>query len=386
MIKPPVKYTAIKYLKKAIRIASDVSDLAVQITKKPSGFGLVALGSKALNTLIEQTSNSTIDFFDSWKVLDLKCMGRPVRDFFKNLGMIYVPIQKDSCSVNVVTVGESTFGWHQDTDYVENHYTPPGLNQETIKKDIVNFFWEKLNSSICFEEIDRELSFKEDILNKTLPSKTATEIWEKQKKFIQAGHNRAVLLYGDPGTGKSYIIRQIANLAGGRYLRIKARNLGESKYINNIVSFLDPSVILIDDLDRILDPGSIINTLEEIKVKCKLLLVTVNNIKQLDPASLRPGRFDELINIERIDAEVLEKLMDGFNEKEKIKLRNLPVAYIDEYKKLKTTLGNEAIKELDSLVERVIKVKDLMCSGYSLEFQLPKKQKKPTLSRKVIGK
>jgi transitional endoplasmic reticulum ATPase len=133
---------------------------------------------------------------------------------------------------------------------------------------------------------------------------------------------KGVLLYGPPGTGKTMIAKAVATEAGANFLTAKGSTIlskwyGESE--KKIAEFFQrarqvtPAVIFFDELDSLapVRGGSlgepqvterVVNQLlaemdgmEELKGV--VVLGATNRPDMIDPALLRPGRFDEIVYV-----------------------------------------------------------------------------------------
>ena len=133
---------------------------------------------------------------------------------------------------------------------------------------------------------------------------------------------KGVLLYGPPGTGKTMIAKAVATEAGANFLTAKGSTMlskwyGESE--KKIAEFFQrarqvtPAVIFFDELDSLapMRGGSmgepqvterVVNQLlaemdgmEELKGV--VVLGATNRPDMIDPALLRPGRFDEIVYV-----------------------------------------------------------------------------------------
>lgn len=134
---------------------------------------------------------------------------------------------------------------------------------------------------------------------------------------------KGVLLYGPPGVGKTLIAKAVAGETNATFIRLVASELAQ-KFIGEgarIVRELfalarrkAPSIVLIDEIDAIaakrLDVGTsgereIHRTLTQLLAEIDgfdpldrvKIIATTNRIDVLDPALLRPGRFDRIIYI-----------------------------------------------------------------------------------------
>ncbi len=143
---------------------------------------------------------------------------------------------------------------------------------------------------------------------------------EKFKKF-GIKPPKGVLLYGPPGTGKTLIAKAVANETNANFISVKggeilSKWLGESeKAIRKIfrkARQVAPCIIFFDEIDAIaqmrgFDEGSraverVLNQLltemdglEELQGV--IVIGATNRPDILDPALLRPGRFDRLVYV-----------------------------------------------------------------------------------------
>jgi len=132
---------------------------------------------------------------------------------------------------------------------------------------------------------------------------------------------KGVILYGEPGTGKTLLAKAVANSTSATFLRLTGseliqKHLGDGpKLVRELFRLADenaPSIVFIDEIDAIgtkrYDATSsgereiqrtmleLLNQLDgfEARHDVKVILAT-NKIETLDPALLRPGRVDRKI-------------------------------------------------------------------------------------------
>ncbi len=153
---------------------------------------------------------------------------------------------------------------------------------------------------------------------------------------------RGVLLYGPPGCGKTHVVKALANEAGVNFISIKAGELlskwfGESEQrireIFRKARQVAPSIIFFDEIDAIAPRRGLwgdshatervvsqllteMSGLEELKDV--VVIAATNRPDILDPALLRPGRFDKLIYVPAPNKE-------GRLEILKVHTKNMPV-------------------------------------------------------------
>ena len=151
---------------------------------------------------------------------------------------------------------------------------------------------------------------------------------------------KGILLYGPPGTGKTLVAKAVASQAGASFLSAKGSSLlskwyGESE--KKIAEFFQrarqvpPAIIFFDELDSLapVRGGSfgepqvterIVNQiLSEMdgmqELKGVVVLGATNRPDMIDPALLRPGRFDELVYVKIPDATAREEIFRAHTRK-----------------------------------------------------------------------
>src|SRR3954467_13915028 len=221
---------------------------------------------------------------------------------------------------------------------------------------------------------NRVMSFgksKAKQLNKDMPKTTfgdvagadeAVEELHEIKDFLQnparyqalgAKIPKGVLLYGPPGTGKTLLARAVAGEAGVPFYTIsgsdfvemfvgvgasRVRDLFEQAKQNS------PCIIFMDEIDAVgrhrgagLDGGhdereqtlnQLLVEMDGFEMKDNIILIAATNRPDiLDPALLRPGRFDRQITVDRPDrkgrARILEVHTRGKPLAKSIDLDNL---------------------------------------------------------------
>merc|ERR1711937_733513 len=132
---------------------------------------------------------------------------------------------------------------------------------------------------------------------------------------------KGVILYGEPGTGKTLLAKAVANETSATFLRIVGseliqKYLGEGpklvRELFRVAGEMAPSIIFMDEIDAVgtkrYDSTSggekeiqrtmleLLNQLDgfDDKGDVKVIMAT-NRIESLDPAMIRPGRIDRKI-------------------------------------------------------------------------------------------
>ncbi|MCD6477211.1 MAG: AAA family ATPase [Candidatus Aenigmarchaeota archaeon] len=154
---------------------------------------------------------------------------------------------------------------------------------------------------------------------------------------------KGILLYGPPGCGKTHIVKALAHESGVNFISIKAGELmskwvGESeKHVRDVfrrAKQVAPTIIFFDEIDALaprrgLSLGSDVSEkvvsqmltemsgLEELKGV--VVIAATNRPDIVDPALLRPGRFDKLIYIGPPDEKSRKQILE-------VHTKNMPLA------------------------------------------------------------
>ena len=173
--------------------------------------------------------------------------------------------------------------------------------------------------------------------------------------FVHVGIEppKGVLLYGPPGTGKTILAKAVANSTDATFLRVVGSEFVQ-KYIGEGARLVrelfemaknkSPAIIFIDELDAIgarrLDGATsgdrevqrtLMQLLAEMdgfdpRGEVKLIAAT-NRLDMLDPALLRPGRFDRVIEIPMPNKDAIMSILrihtQGMSLDEEVNLRQI---------------------------------------------------------------
>jgi len=190
---------------------------------------------------------------------------------------------------------------------------------------------------------------------------------------------KGILLYGDPGTGKTLLAKAVASSTNSTFIEIVASELvqkfiGEGakmvKEIFELARKKAPSIIFIDELDALASKRIEIGTSGEREVNRTFmqLLAEIDGFKPLDnvkiigatnrkdildPAVIRPGRLDRLIHIPLPNSEarldILKIHSKNMTLSKDVDLNNLSAIMDDmsgaEIKAVCTEAGYFAIRE-----------------------------------------
>ncbi|MEM1579352.1 MAG: CDC48 family AAA ATPase [Archaeoglobaceae archaeon] len=154
---------------------------------------------------------------------------------------------------------------------------------------------------------------------------------------------KGVLLYGPPGTGKTLIAKAVANESEANFISIKggellSKWLGESeKAVRKIfrkARQVAPCIVFFDEIDAIAQMRGIDEGSRAVERVLNQLLIEMDGLEELhgvvvigatnrpdilDPALLRPGRFDRLVYVRPPDKKSRLAIF-------KIHTKNMPLA------------------------------------------------------------
>lgn len=214
------------------------------------------------------------------------------------------------------------------------------------------------------EEDYSSIALEKDDAFQPMPSQRATEYSAYLKKCIDAGVSRSVLLYGPPGTGKSTMARTIVDSLGLKSFRIRVEDIGhlETSTIFEAIDIFRPDSIILDDFDRSVEQSALLETLEYFQRHVKLVIATVNDKNKLDEAILRPGRFDELVQIKKMDDDVVKAVLGKVHRNAFEVVHDWPIAFIQEYVKrlrfMNPSEAEQSVRELATRVKRLSRYDD----------------------------
>lgn len=221
----------------------------------------------------------------------------------------------------------------------------------------------KIKTKTLVEDEKRKTTFK-DVVGCDEEKSELEELVEFLKNpesFTELGARipRGVLLVGPPGTGKTLLARAVAGEAGAPFLSISGSDFVEM-YVGVGASRVRdlfeqakkkaPAIVFIDEIDAVgrhrgagtgggNDERE--QTLNQLLVEMDgfgtnsgiIVIAATNRPDVLDPALLRPGRFDRQITVNRPDAQGREDIL-------KVHSRNKPLGPDVDLKEIaKDTIG-----------------------------------------------
>lgn len=307
-------------------------------------------------------------FDDAWDAPYPADFNRTIINALSNKPFKVIRTSDESSVIHMVYVEDVRFGYviNNKTGYVDRVYVEVD-KMDRAKELIKAELWRLMkDDNIVLRHVRNRKNRDDDVVSldaddafRPMPSKRASEYAVYLKKCIDAGVSRSVMLYGPPGTGKSTMARTIVDNLKMKSFRIRVEDIGhiETNTVFEAINIFEPDAVILDDFDRSGAQEALLETLEFFQRHVKLVIATVNDKSRLDDAILRPGRFDELLQIKQMDNDVVKAVLGEELAGSYDLVKDWPIAFIQEYvKRLKFMTNDEAEASVKELAQRVKKL------------------------------
>lgn len=143
---------------------------------------------------------------------------------------------------------------------------------------------------------------------------------QQHRRYINDVVPMAYLFVGKPGSGKTTFAMRVAEEVSGRLVRIDATGLTGlgMKNLEFLLQALQPDFLIVDDIDRAKELEAALPTMFTMLTDFKArfpkvtMIVTANDITRFDPAFLRPGRIDDIVDFEDLSVEERRAVLTGY--------------------------------------------------------------------------
>lgn len=356
-----------------LKIAGDAGVIAMSLRDKPTPLDWLAVGARAISlglTIVDERRRAIAN--DPWKYFE-DIRGdewTEVPEEFKRLVVesathlavdeAYWDGDEQSAYVCRGKIGDEQVAWVGEAgQIVDGPYVLSKREPETYRA-LGDRLWKRLGGHHVLYGPQGLVSdhFLDGCVMETAQMRT---LQTRMKAFLAADEPRSYLLGGPPGTGKSVAIRWLVASLGLSSVRIDlgvlARLHGYHSgsvvtSLETLLRLLRPRAMILDDLDRVAVNAPLLAFLELARKTCVVVIASANSVQSMMGAAVRPGRFDDIVRIERLDGEVLRTLLaEDLDLVER--MAALPAAYVVEFVKRRRILGRDvALGELDDLLGR----------------------------------
>jgi ATPase family associated with various cellular activities (AAA) len=361
-------------VKRIFRVGSEIFGAATSFVENPTPLNAVKAAFLIGKVVVDDLEVWPDDYFnETWESPYPHDFNKIILRALANKPYKMIRTSDESTVIYMIHIEDVRFGYvtNLKTNYVERIYVEAD-KVEKAKKIIKGELWRLMkDDNIVLRHVrhpnkneEGSISLDVDDAFRPMPSKRAEEYAVYLKKCIEAGVSRSVMLYGPPGTGKSTMARTIVDNLGMKSFRIRVEDIGriESSTVFEAISIFEPDSVILDDFDRSGEQAALLETLEFFQRHVKLVIATVNDKSRLDNAILRPGRFDELMQVKQMDNDVVRAVLGTEHNDAYDTVKDWPIAFIHEYvKRLRFMTPGEAqesIKELAARVKRLSKYEE----------------------------
>ena len=202
-------------------------------------------------------------------------------------------------------------------------------------------------SKVTWEDIGGLQDIKEKLVEAVIWPFTHKDLFE----IAEAKAPKGILLCGPPGTGKTLVAKALANQSGANFISVKGAELlskyvGESEHAVRDVfkkaKQLAPCIIFFDEIDALAPcrresdgtrvservVSQMLTEMDGIEdLREVLILAATNRVDIVDPALLRAGRFDIILNFPYPEERERYKIL-------KVHTRGKPIARDTNLKKV----------------------------------------------------
>jgi ATP-dependent metalloprotease len=211
----------------------------------------------------------------------------------------------------------------------------------------------KRNFGDFFEAVPKfEVKTSKDIKQRLNDVRGIDEIKEELENVVKMLHDperyrekgcklhKGIMLFGEPGTGKTLIARAIAGDSGCNFIYCSGSDFDEMYYgvgaarirqLFKVARKMQPCIIFIDEIDSLisetrrssLEGSSSRATINQLLAEMDgfsknddiCVIGATNHEATLDPAATRPGRFDKKIHVPRPDINGREEIFKLYLDK-----------------------------------------------------------------------
>jgi ATP-dependent 26S proteasome regulatory subunit len=238
-------------------------------------------------------------------------------------------------------------------EFVRDIYEKNTINEKN--NSVVNYFYETKPSVFQISVFESNKTFKNLFGENTVKiEKTIKNFSENKDWYLQKGipYNLGMLFHGFPGCGKTSTIKAISKYTNRHIISIQLKEettknfINELFFTNNLYTTNGVRVIpqnkriyIFEDIDCLtgvvldrnikndyekveqkdkIDLSFILNVLDGvIERKNNIIIMTSNHPEKLDPALIRSGRIDHIVEFKKCSSETIKQMFNHFYDCDK---------------------------------------------------------------------
>jgi SpoVK/Ycf46/Vps4 family AAA+-type ATPase len=336
----------VKKHEKSAKVAFETFRLLKDVAEKPS---IVTVGQLFFGVLSAYAENNrenwSSDIFGvGWKA---PCHRSLFTAMYHTLAghpkvSMAVPGLEKNASISVYKVNGIEVGTIRVLDKINGIYVRDE-QCEKATKILTELFRKTYTGNLLL--IEQEASWREfwfdikaDNEEDVFHTSRTVEYAQELKSYFDAGINRSVMVYGPPGTGKSTFVRSVIEWLGLRSIRIRPDEMSglHQNIVYEVIELMQPDAVVIDDFDRIRDQTALLEILQYLNRRVKLVMVTVNKRSGFDVALKRPQRFDLMKEVLTLEPETVKKVLGEESKDYFEQVKDWPVSYVLEFSRRRT--------------------------------------------------
>lgn len=226
-------------------------------------------------------------------------------------------------------------------------------NEEAIGL-VTRAYWKLIPKAVLLNG-DKLMPYDDEVFRNYVTSNESDLLEAEVKNAFDKKVHRSILIRGTPGSGKTAMVSYVTSRLFKRRLYLTPETTVWT--MKNAVIALKPECVVMNDFTITNKYGDLLTKLEELKTYVPIVLLTTNSIDEVPGAVLRPGRVDELITIDHICGEALNRMVretlgDVYTDAIFETVRGWPMAFICELK-ARADLGRNVTQTIEELSARV---------------------------------
>ncbi len=345
-----------------IEFVTRVSKMAKDFYEKPNPIAIVNGAFELTKYALVDSNNSAYSFFsetNGWHSIESDFGYFPkviiatlLKEFqSKSIGATY---NRQEISIVTTPVGQIGF-----IDSRWDHFFAYRF-EEVSAQDVIEFLMQRkmehINSNFIkfdkqftgekFETILEPMEFRDS------DSALATQCMKSLTFCRENNIPRALLFNGAPGSGKSTLAHTILHRLNYRTLSFDFK-VFERPIVLFLIKYLHIDALLINDADQVGADNKILDFLEDVRPHIKLIIATSNTLSKFHPAVIRPGRFDEIMEVNTLDESTVKHVLGELAEEFFEKTKEFPMAFLQELVVRSKIFPDDLEKHYQELNQRV---------------------------------